>query len=313
MFHAMGWNLQGKNLDDLKNAWTVLDMEGMDVIGVQELGGFANLSLPWTTMDCELDGAWTFYISSPPLSFRASAVGLPSRLVPFVDHVRPLCCGVSVTLKLDGCKQFIISAHLPHRQRTDCIEVWNTFSQELEHLLRHRRISDSIVLLIDSNYELGPPERIVDPNSIDERGFLASSWIQHYGLTHTQPPVYTWSNQRGSCSKIDFVLVGGSSISSEKVFEDSDHVLGCDHRAVYASFPVWGPSRRPKRLRRQNHNKCGRWRVNASKLLTEASALADQLVLSEADLTAQHLEQLSDTCSFRPPSLRYKDLPTFSP
>ena len=279
----------------------------MDVIGLQELGGFANLSLPWTTMDCQLDGSWTFYISSPPLSFRASAVGLPSRLVPFVDHVKPLCCGVSVTLKLDGCKQFIISAHLPHRQRQDCIEVWNSFSQELEHLLRHRRISDSVVLLIDSNYELGPPERIVDPNSIDERGFLASSWIQQYGLTHTQPPVYTWSNQRGSSSKIDFVLVGGGSILSEKVFEDSDHVLGCDHRAVYASFPVWGPSRKPKRLRRQDHNKCGRWRVNAPKLLAEASALADQLVCSEADLTTQHLEQLSNTCSFRPPSLRYKD------
>ena len=214
-------------------------MEGIDCLGIQELGGFSGLSLPWTTVDCELDGMWTFYVANPFLSFRASAIGLPCKYVPHVDHVKTLSCGICVTLKLDGCKQFIICAHLPHRQREDCIEVWNTFSQEVDFLLRHKRFSDSVAVLIDANYELGPPEQLLDPNSMDERGFIAGSILQNHGFVHTQPDMYTWSNQRGSSSKTDYVWVAGASLSlsGQKVFADSNHVLGCDHPCSLCLFP----------------------------------------------------------------------------
>ena len=313
-FHAMGWNIQGKGFEDLKCAWPALDLEGMDVIGLQELGGFADLSKPWTTVSCELDGDWNFYVTNPPLAFRAVAIGLPVKYAQHVEHIRALSCGICVTLKLDGCKQFLISAHLPHRQRDDCIEVWNSFAQELEHILKHRRHFDSALVLVDTNYELGPPEALLDPNSIDTRGFVAGGILQQHGFLHTSPDTHTWSNNRGSVSKIDYVLVSGPSlhISSQRVYLDSDFVLGCDHRVVAASFPLWSPSLREHRRRRRQSNKCGKWRVDAVKLNVQAQDLAHQILDDESDalgLDATTLERLSDACSYRPKSLRYRDPP----
>ena len=171
----MSWNIQGKSLEDIRDAWPVLDMDGLDAIGIQELGGFAGLSKPWTTATLDLDGQWLFYVTNPSLAFRAVAVGIPSRMAPKVHHITAFSCGICVVLKFSGCKQFIISAHLPHKQRADCIEVWNTFSQELDHILRSRRQADSVIVSVDTNYELGPIEQLLDPNAVDERGFVC--WV----------------------------------------------------------------------------------------------------------------------------------------
>ena len=286
-------------------------MEGFDAFGIQELGGFANLAKPWTTTTADLDGQWVFYVTNPVLAFRAVAVGLPARLVSKVDHVTALSCGICVTLKIDGCKQFVISAHLPHRQRQDCIEVWNTFSQELEHVLRLRRHMDSVVVSIDSNYELGPIEHLLDPNSVDERGAVAGSILQQHGFVHTRPSDFTWTNSRGSVSKIDYVWFGGPSLDivDQRVFVDSHMTLGCDHRAVMASSPLPGLERRQLRKRRRNINKCGRWRVDVVKLQHLAAEHAEHIDLAELDLTVADLEALSDAVSSRPKSLRYQDPP----
>ena len=75
----MSWNVQGKALEDLHSTWPALDMDGFDVIGLQELGGFAGLSAPWMIKDCQLDGKWIFYISNPPLAHWAVAIGIPAR------------------------------------------------------------------------------------------------------------------------------------------------------------------------------------------------------------------------------------------
>ena len=313
-FHSAGWNIQGKCLEDIRHAWPVLQLEGLDVLGIQELGGFSGLTKPWTSVQVEFDELWNFYVTSPPLAFRAVALGVPVKYLHFVEHVRALSCGICVTLKLDGCKQFLISAHLPHKQREDCIEVWNTFSQELDHLLRHRRFSDTVVVLIDTNYELGSPEHLSDPNSIDERGVVIGGILRQHGFLHTLPETYTWSNNRGSFSKIDYVWVSGASlsISSQRGFQDSDFILGCDHRAVCASFPLWGPQRKSLRRKRRPVNKCGKWRVDAVKLNRQAQELACQIDSDETEaktLDAVSLEALSDACSYRPKSLRYKDPP----
>ena len=97
--------------------------------------------------------------TNPPHAHRAVAVGFPSRLANCVDHVRPLSCGICVTLKLEGCNQFIISAHLPHKHRHDCVDTWQTFEAELEQALRTRRMHDSVVILTDTNYELEASSR----------------------------------------------------------------------------------------------------------------------------------------------------------
>ena len=299
----MSWNVQGKGFDDLKNSWPVLGMEGF---GIQELGGFSALSSPWKIEDVELDGGWVFYVTSPPLAHRGIAVGIPSRLACSVDHVRHLSCGICVTLKFGGCKKFLISAHLPHRQRNACIETWQTVEAELEQALKNRRLHDNVVTMTDTNYELGLPQEMLNPDSTDERGLIAGTIMQSNGLVATKPQTYKWSNQRGSTSKIDFILVGstGNTLSSQGVFEDSDFQLGCDHRAVCASFDVWDSPQRSRNKRSRKTNKCGKWRVNSAKLLEQAAEKAEFLDLHCQDLDVGLHESLSSSCSLRPKSLR---------
>ena len=149
---------------------------------------------------------------NPPLAFRTVAVGIHNRHVPFVEKVTPLSCGTAVTLKQDSVRTFIVSAHLPHKQRSDCIETWQSFNSELDKLLQRRRLHDNVVLLLDTNYELGAVEFHLQPNNADERGFIMSGIVQQFGLVHTHPSVFTWSNSRGSQSKIDFILVSTPTI-----------------------------------------------------------------------------------------------------
>ena len=223
--------------------------------------------------------------------------------------MRALSVGICVTLQLQGSKKFVISAHLPHKQRQDCVDTWPGCQEELENALKNRRLHDNVVLLTDSNYELGFPHEMQDPNSSDERRLIAGAIMQNHGLVATQPSVYTWSNQRGSSSKIDFVLLGSvsSSFSSQGVFQDSDFQLGCDHRAIYATFELLGKPPTSRRHRSRKINKCGKWRVDSAKLLEQAARKAEALDLGNGDLDISAIEDLSSACSFRPKSLRCVD------
>ena len=80
-------------------------------------------------------------------------------------------------------------------------------------------------------------------------------------------------------SKIDFVWVSTPvvEIADQKVFLDSHHTLGCDHRAVFASCSLPYSMLKQQRRQRRAINKCGRWRVDCMKLQSEAQALAEQL------------------------------------
>ena len=158
---------------------------------------------------------------------------------------------------------------------------------------------------------LGEVEYHLDPNASDERSFLAAGLMQQHGLVSTRPNVYTWSNQRGSESKIDFVLTCSPSgeLLSQAVHINTDFLLGCDHRAVSASFRSSGlPESRPPRNKRLP-NRCGQWRVDGAKLLHDAADLAERLELQGKDFTVQELEQLSNSVSYRPKSYRFKDPP----
>ena len=280
-------------------------------MGLQELGGQSDLQPPWQVLEAKLDGTWGFYTCNPPLAFRAVSLGLHPRHIPFVEKVSPLSCGVAVTLRKAGIRTFVVSAHLPHSHRADCLDTWHVFNSELDALLARKRIHDELVLLLDANYELGEVEFHIDPNNSDERSFLATGLMQQHSLIATRPDVYTWSNQRGAESKIDFVLVSSPSqeLLSQQVHANTDFLLGCDHRAVSACFKSFGlppsPSKRPKRQK----NRCGQWRIDAPKLLQAAAALAEHHELRGQDFTIPDLQQLSDSVSFRPKSYRYVDPP----
>ena len=238
-------------------------------------------------------------------------MGIHSRHISSVEKVSPLSCGIAVTLRKGSVRTYVVAAHLPHSQRADCFDTWQIFNSELDTLLTKKRIHDNIVLLLDANYELGEVEYHLDPNASDERSFLAAGIMQQHGLVATRPDVYTWSNQRGSESKIDFVLACTPSgeLLGQTVHENTNFLLGCDHRAVSASFRVSGlPLSRPPRNKRPP-NRCGQWRVDGAKLLREAADLAESLELQGKDFSVQSLEQLSNSVSYRPKSYRFKDPP----
>ena len=211
----------------------------MDFFGIQELGGQKDLTPPWQTVEACLDGAWNLYVCNPPQAFRAVAVGLHSRHFNSLEKVTPLSCGICVCLKHNSARTFIISAHLPHKQRSDCIETWQTFNSELELVLRNRRMHDTVIILHDTNYELGAVEAMTDPNQADERGFLAQDIIHRHGFVSTRPSTYTWSNTRWFAVK-DRTLFWCPHppliLLSDQVHMDTDFLLGSDHRAVSTSF-----------------------------------------------------------------------------
>ena len=283
----------------------------MDFIGVQELGGQKDLEPPWQPREAKLDGFWNFYTANPPLAFRAVAVGISAKFFPFVEKVTVLSCGLCVTLKQHACRTFVISAHLPHKQRSDCIETWQSFNSELDALLHNRRLHDTVIILHDTNYELGSVESMTDPNSSDERGFLASGIIQQHGFVSTSPTDYTWCNSRGSHSKIDYILVSTptSELLQDKVHLDSDYLLGSDHRAVSTAFRQVGPKiNKPNRGSRVK-NRCGQWRIDGGKALLACNQLAEHIEVHSLDFNTQDLEKLAHSVSFRPHSFRYVDPP----
>ena len=287
-------------------------MDGLDFIGVQELGGQKDLTPPWQILEANLDGSWHVYATNPPQAFRSVGVAVHSRHSSSVQSVHCMSGGICVVLKTSGSKLFLISAHLPHRQREDCFLAWQTFNSELDNLLAGRRMHDSVILLLDTNYELGPVETLMDPNTSDERGFIAANFLHQYGFVSTSPQTYTWSNSRGSFSKIDFICVSVPTVDivSQTVLEDSDFLLGTDHRAVTASFfcpfPTRKSSPRPPRVLR---TRCGQWRCNAGQLLSSANDVAEKLELSGKDLSLAELQSLCNDSSSRPSSYRFKDPP----
>ena len=285
-----------------------MGLDGFDFIGLQEVGGLGDITKTWDTRYVDFDENWTFYCTNPALAFRGSAVGMPTKHTSLVEKVVPLDVGLCVVLKLPGYRQYLISAHLPHKQRDDCLTVWQGFLQQLEGVLRSRRYFDVLTFAIDTNYELGAVESRTNTAS-DERELYAGLLLRNFGLTHTCPETFTWCNTRGSESKIDYILISSPSggFSQQQVLVDSNFLLGSDHRAVTASFARTVPSSPPRPKRRGNL--CGKWLANSSGVFSEAQTLCHTLDLSERDLTCNDLASLAARTSFRPPSLRYRDPP----
>ena len=148
---------------------------------------------------------------------------------------------------------------------------------------------------MDTNYELASTDRS------DEGEVYAKLLLRNFGLTHTSPSSYTWSNTRGSQSKIDYIFLSSPDnvIASQDVLIDSDVLLGADHRAVMAAFPV---SREPRHRFRPSRkpNNCGKWIVDSSRVFKAAQDLCHQLDLSSRDLTNDDLAKLANRLTLLP-------------
>ena len=148
--------MRGKSLDDVSDTWDLLGGEGIQFFAFQEVGGLKDLPLQgWDQKETRLGKSsfMTFYCS-PPDSFRGTVVGIPLGDLQHVIKVVPLQTGLAVVIQRGGCKEFIISLHLPHRQRKDCLRVWHEQLEQLRNLLHGVRFSDDVFLLSDLNIDL---------------------------------------------------------------------------------------------------------------------------------------------------------------
>ena len=130
-------------------------------------------------------------------------------------------------------------------------------------------------------------------------------------ISFSKPSTFTWSNTRGSSSKIDFIMVSTPTeeLAKDVVHVDSDFLLGSDHRAVSIAFKQVGPKPSQSSRTTRPRNKCGRWKVDGAKALPAFEALAERLEMRQQDFKISDLEKVSQQVSYRPKSYRYKDPP----
>ena len=187
--------------------------------------------------------------------------------------------------------------------------MWQKFQTELDEFLHARRLHDALIICIDANYELGAPELTTDASACDERSAVSNMLIRSHGLEFWPPPEPTWSNTRGSSSKIDYVLASQPLVAESyfRVVPESDVLIGSDHKAVVLTQCLV-PHSRSKPVKTNRH-RSGKWKVNPGKAVEACNALAEQLDLEMSDLTMASLARVCAKSSFRDASCRFRDPP----
>ena len=66
--------------------------------------------------------------------------------------------------KHQGTRQVVMTAHMPHNLRKDCLPVWQEQVDEILDFCSQRRYQDVISICADLNYD------ILDIVNVDERG-----------------------------------------------------------------------------------------------------------------------------------------------
>ena len=111
----------------------------------------------------------------PVACHRGSAICFPKLMVHELLNVHVLYAGMALEFRRAGCKQFIISLHLPHSQRTDCIDVWHDTTQDLRRVLSGLRYTCEVYIGADLN---------VDSDSSDSPSeFLLQEWMLDWQLS----------------------------------------------------------------------------------------------------------------------------------
>ncbi|CAE7493888.1 unnamed protein product [Symbiodinium sp. CCMP2592] len=178
-------------------------------------------------------------------SHHCQAVGFPTYLTPHVAHISIQTCGMCVQFRINGVSTFALSTHLPYLNRQDSQDIWQDQIHSMCRLLGNSRYHDNIFVMADLNYELFR----TTAESSDERSALLNLLERDLGLTHTLPTTHTWSNTRGSASRIDYILyrVPHQETWDMQVVDESDRILDSDHRLVTLCVGVWRGRRKRQR------------------------------------------------------------------
>ena len=225
----------------------------------QEVGGLSGIQgESWTYQEKSLQGRMMGVIACQPHACRrGSAISSPAHLVHDLRQVYVLTAGLALEFRHSGCRQFVISLHLPHAQRHDCIDVWHQTTQDVGRVLTSLRYTCEVYIGADLNLDLCAP---VGQGDV-ERRFLLQQLALDYQLVASRPDRPTWCNTRGSSSAIDYVLARASQLqtSVDTVHELSRLLIGSDHECVSMELVLAGA--RHKREYRK-HSRCGKWLVD---------------------------------------------------
>ena len=283
--------------------WDVAGLSGTEVIGLQEVGGFKSHTHDKIVHhEVYLQGkSYAFFCCSSSHAFRGSALGIPSEWLSRVERKQAFCTGLGIILKHQGTRQFLMTAHLPHNLRKDCLPVWQTQVDEILAFCEPRRYYDLVAVCADLNYD------VLDIVNVDERGVPFGKLLRELGLSFSRPSHCTWRNTRGSESRIDYLLFSLPSmqVQDDRVHLGTDEVIDSDHCAVSVSLGLVGRSGR----RRFKNSRCGKWWIDAPTFASKCEALAEQLDLSMRDLTVQQIAKVCQDTSKRITSCRYVDGP----
>ena len=140
-----------------------------------------------------------------------------------MERVELLNAGLLVVVKRQGAL-FLVSLHLPHAQREDCIQVWENTLSDLDTQLACLRYHDAVCIGADLNLE------VFKDTSQDERRVYLEDMVINHALSISHPAEPTWYNSRGSSSAIDYLLYRAPSAT----LKGPEEVLETDHK------PVWG-------------------------------------------------------------------------
>ena len=169
------------------------------------------------------------------------------------------------------------------------------------------RYMDRAQLLSDLNLDL----MSLHANENDEMRVLLEGFLTEFGLDRTYPHKPTWSDSRGSHSRIDDILFSGGSrqpIWSE-VLQDSDTILGSDHKCCTLALQDLRKSAKGRALAYTHMHRCGKWKVDLTHAPGLCDALHEQLDCLDFPLTDTTLQGLAAHSCHGPGSLRYKDGP----
>ena len=270
--------MHGKNLTQLSDLLDQVE-DPPEIWSLQELGGLGGLPEGEVeTIKHKIGGAqYVVYALNAAKSFRCTAVALRED-VPVQDlKVETTPIGPLVSLRLQGRRFHVASLHWPHSLREDSVEVWKNTVEALYQALRDTRFHDVVLLGADVNQDM------LQVDTFEGMPYLRSFMIAH-GLDHNQDVGDTWQG-RGWSSRIDYWLYRAPALwTTFHLRPDLKQALPSDHAPLFA------------------RNKCGRWVVQGELV----DALHDDV---DFVFTQDTFADACQQCSYRMPSLRYKDPP----
>ena len=277
----------------------MLDAQGVDFLFLQELGGQSEAAAPLDRVPVFLgQQEFTAFVGHAPGAFRAQAVCLAEELVPFVERVGLMHAGLLVIVKRQGVRMFPMCLHLPHAQREDCIQVWETTIAEFDLHFTGLRYHDAGCIGADLNLE------VFQDTAQDERRVHLEDVLLNHALSISHPHGPTWSNSRGSSSAIDYLMYRAPPDTLvDKILSGPENVVGTDHK------PVWGDMMSVFPMGRGRKHLCGKWTVDGTKLLQDFNSIAENLELGALDFAEEQFVHACRQNAKRSGSLRYRDPP----